>query len=101
MNSSTKYLLLIVICCITILSCKKGSSPDNAVPETIQYNFKFWNTVAGVPTNFSSNNSAYPEHWDFGDGGTLSLAHGSDLSTNTTYTYRMPGIYTVTLIINN
>ncbi|MCW3122367.1 MAG: hypothetical protein JWQ38_1859 [Flavipsychrobacter sp.] len=100
-----KNYLLFLILGFVLYSCKKNSTsnttPVSTTP-TVIYSFKCWNKKAGYITNFQSNNNTLKEHWDFGDGDTLLVTGGVNSSFGPqNHIYKAPGIYTVTLIVNN
>jgi PKD domain len=97
-----QFVLLIVIICFTLWGCKK----NNANTQTNSggtYTITCWNKSAGEITNFRSNNDHYKEKWDFGDGTAIFLPLGSGAGNvgPIDHIYKAPGIYTITLIVND
>jgi hypothetical protein len=105
MKLSYTTLLVVIAFCLEFFSCKKNNSSSTTTTATTSgtYSFICWNTTAGIFTNFRSNNTRYPEKWDFGDGNTLSLPLGSGAGSvgPIDHIYAAPGAYTVTLTVNN
>lgn len=102
LRTSKRLLFTLFFLCIVIFSCKKNSdtSTNTTTNNTGLYDFKFWNTMAGVITNFQSNTNLLNEYWNFGDGTTLNVA-GAPYSSVVNHTYNAPGLYTITLVVNN
>ncbi|MEL7529678.1 MAG: PKD domain-containing protein [Bacteroidota bacterium] len=64
-------------------------------PPTANFTASANNGCVGLPVNFTNNSTfANTYFWDFGDGNTSTAA-------NPTHTYSTPGLFDVTLIVNN